>query len=271
MAVAVPRTGDPRRRPFWRDLHAVTGLYAGGVIAFLAVTGMPWSAVWGDQFLNLVRESGLGRPPPPTASGAWSHGGHDAPQGAGWTLEHAVLPADGHGAPSLSVVITSADRQGLARPYTVSIPRDPARAYTAAHVARRAETARNLYVDGHTGEVKADIRWSQFGIGAKGFEWGIAVHEGRQYGQINRWVMLTGCIGVWLLAISGLVMWWKRRPDGPGLKGLRAPPDPGSRARSAVLGLVLPLAVLFPLTGLSLLAAWGGDRLWAVLRLRMRA
>ena len=34
-------------RPFWRDLHAVTGLYAGGVILFLAVTGMPWSAFWG--------------------------------------------------------------------------------------------------------------------------------------------------------------------------------------------------------------------------------
>ena len=31
-----PSTG----RPFWRDLHAVTGLYAGAVILFLAVTGI---------------------------------------------------------------------------------------------------------------------------------------------------------------------------------------------------------------------------------------
>ena len=40
---------DPARRPFWRDAHAVTGVFAGGVIFFLAFTGMPWSAVWGDR------------------------------------------------------------------------------------------------------------------------------------------------------------------------------------------------------------------------------
>jgi uncharacterized iron-regulated membrane protein len=47
VAAFVPRTGDAKRRPFWRDLHAVTGFYVGGVVVFLAVTGMPWSAVWG--------------------------------------------------------------------------------------------------------------------------------------------------------------------------------------------------------------------------------
>src|SRR5690606_17864881 len=69
-AVAVPRLSSPAARPFWRDLHAVTGLYVGGVVAFLAVTGMPWSAVWGDVFLNQMRASGLGRPEAPAAT-AW--------------------------------------------------------------------------------------------------------------------------------------------------------------------------------------------------------
>ena len=36
--------GTPRRRVFWRDLHAVSGAFAGLVIGFLALTGMPWSA-----------------------------------------------------------------------------------------------------------------------------------------------------------------------------------------------------------------------------------
>lgn len=41
--------GKPHRRLFWRDLHAVTGIFAGGLILFLAVTGMPWSAIWGKK------------------------------------------------------------------------------------------------------------------------------------------------------------------------------------------------------------------------------
>lgn len=266
VAVAVPRAGDPRRRPFWRDLHAVTGLYAGGVIAFLAVTGMPWSAVWGDVFLAKMRESGLGRPPAPAAASPWAHSDHDAPAGTGWTLEGAVLHVAGHPhlpPARLSTVIAAAEARGLPRPYTISIPADPSLAYTAVRATEQAETARSLYVDGRTGEVKADIRWAQFGAGAKAFEWGIAVHQGQQYGWINRLLMLAGCLAVWGLGISGLVMWWRRRPRGRGGRPTIGAPfaPPGPRARAAVLGVVLPLAILYPLTGLSLVAAVVIDRL----------
>ena len=44
------------------------------------------------------------------------------------------------------------------------------------------------------GPVKGDIRYEQYGWGAKAFEWGIFTHQGTQYGQINRIVMLAGCI-----------------------------------------------------------------------------
>ena len=39
--------GTPKIRMFWRDLHAVTGLFTSSLIVFLAVIGMPWSQVWG--------------------------------------------------------------------------------------------------------------------------------------------------------------------------------------------------------------------------------
>lgn len=270
VAVAAPRRGDPARRPFWRDLHAVTGLYAGLVIAFLAVTGMPWSAVWGDRVLNVMRESGWGRPEAPPAAGPWAHPGpHDRPVGTGWTLEGAALHAHGAGAPRLSRVVEAAEARALPAPYTVSIPTDPALAWTVSRGTERAEDARSLYVDARTGEVLANLRWSQFGSGAKAFEWGIAVHQGLQYGWANRIVMLGGCLAIWVLAISGLAMWWKRRPRRGGLGAPVAPPGP--RARAAVLGIVLPLAVLYPLTGLSLLAAVVVDRLLeAVVRARRR-
>ena len=109
--------------------------------------------------------------------------------------------------------------------------------------------------------MKADLRWEQFGVLAKGFEWGIAVHQGMQYGWINRILMLLGCIAVWVLAISGLVMWWKRRPPSLSRHRLGAPPSPPRpRARTAVLCIVIPLSILYPLTGLSLVAALLLDR-----------
>lgn len=245
-------------RPFWRDLHAVTGLYAGAIIFFLAFTGMPWSAVWGDRFMVVVRETGLGRPEAPAAASPWVHAEHqDAPQGVGWTMEHAGMDGAMHGSPSLAKVIAATEANDLARPYLITVPASADLAWTAAAQVRQAENARSLYVDGVTGEVRADIRYDQFGVGARAFEWGIATHQGTQYGQINRLVMLSGCIAVWLLGISGLVMWWRRRPSGR----LGAPvAPPGPRLRAAVLGIVLPFSILYPLTGLSLVAALLLDR-----------
>jgi uncharacterized iron-regulated membrane protein len=212
--------------------------------------------------MAVLRDTNLGRPPAPAAASPFSHAkAHDAPAGVGWTMDHAVMQAGMARDPSLSRVVAVAEARHLARPYLVSIPQTGDLAWTLARQTRRAEDARSLYVDGQTGAVKADIRWSQCGAGAKAFEWGIAVHQGMEYGWVNRIVMLLGCAGVWTLAISGLVMWWKRRPPDLGRLRMGAPPAPPERRlRFAVVGIVAPLAVLYPLTGLSLLAALALDR-----------
>lgn len=264
VATFAPQTIDSRRRPFWRDLHALTGFYVGGVVLFLAVTGMPWSAVWGDKVMGAVKETGLGRPPAPVA-GAWQRAQHhDAPVGAGWTMEGMVMTHDhaGHGGHGgLAQVLRVADQASLASPYTVNIPKADDTAYTLTTQATRVQDSRSLYVDAASGRLLGDIGYDQFGVGAKAIEFGIYTHQGTQFGQANRIVMLLGCIGVWLLAISGLVMWWKRRPPNLSRRRLGAPPaPPGPRARAAVLGIVLPLAILYPLTGLSLIAAVLLDR-----------
>lgn len=161
-------------------------------------------------------------------------------------------------------VVSATESAGLARPYLIGLPASADRAVTAAVQNRAAGDARLIYLSPE-GRVLADVRADQFGIGARAFEWGIAVHEGRQYGQINRWIMLLACVSVWILGISALTMWWKRRP-----KGKLAPPQapPGPRVRAAVLGIVLPFCVVYPLTGLSLLAALAVDRLWTLSRRR---
>lgn len=237
-------------RPLWRDIHAVTGLYAGAAIFFLAFTGMPWSAVWGDRVMGAAREAGFGRPAAPAASD-WTHAEHgDTPQGVGWTLDHAamttaVAPLD------LDRGLAAAEDAGMPRPYLATLPQSPDRAVTVAYQNLRSEDARVIYLD-RQGDILRDVTAADFGVGARAFEWGIAVHQGTQYGQINRWIMLLACVAVWILSISALAMWWSRRPKGR----LGAPVAPaGPRAKTAVLAIVLPLAILYPLTGLSLVVA----------------
>ncbi|MFN3558767.1 MAG: PepSY-associated TM helix domain-containing protein [Brevundimonas sp.] len=255
---------DVRRRPFWRDLHALTGLYVGGVILFLAVTGMPWSAVWGDRIMDVVKTSGLGRPAAPVA-GAWQRAGHaDHPDGAGWTMEGMVLPAHDHAAMAgpLSGMVERADAARLPRPYMIAIPAASDTTWTVTAQVKRVQDSRALYIDPSDHRIVADIGFSQFGAGAKAIEWGIYTHQGTQFGSINRWIMLAGCIGIWLLAISGMVMWWTRRPPSLSARRLGAPTAPdGLRLRVVVLGIVVPLGLIYPLTGLSLIAALLLDRL----------
>ncbi|WP_408611102.1 PepSY-associated TM helix domain-containing protein [Caulobacter hibisci] len=241
----------PAKRLFWRDLHAVTGIFAGAVIVFLAVTGMPWSAFWGKEVRQLTTEAGLGRPKPPVVQ---SH--HDEPaEGVPWALQTKAAPAshhDHHAALGVDAIVGKARAAGLTDGFTLSLPKTPGGAWTAAYMPDKVENARTVYLDGADGRVLADIGYRDFGAAAKVIEWGIAVHQGQQFGLANKLLMLAGCISIWLLGVSAVVMWWKRRP-----KSRLAAPVPPAR-RGAYLGLlavVLPLAVLYPLVGASLAAA----------------
>jgi uncharacterized iron-regulated membrane protein len=49
LGVLVVRTGQGKRL-FWRDLHAVTGIWVSGAALVLIITGLPWTNVWGDGF-----------------------------------------------------------------------------------------------------------------------------------------------------------------------------------------------------------------------------
>jgi uncharacterized iron-regulated membrane protein len=91
--------------------------------------------------------------------------------------------------------------------------------------------------------------WKDYGWVPRAVEMGIMLHEGRFFGLANQLLMLFGCLIVILLAVSGTVMWWQRRPA----KTLGAPAMPpnfplwkGAVAIIAVMGLA------FPMVGISL-------------------
>lgn len=254
--------GRPKERLFWRDFHASTGAVAGAIILFLAVTGMPWSIVWGDAVQQMLAASGGDRPAPPVVgSAAPAHHHDEANATLPWSLQAAAPPAPSAPADvGPDAIVAAADARGVPRPWTLSLPRRPDAPYTLSHLADRAADTRVVYLDPATGGVLLDYGIADFGLLAQAIEWGVYTHMGTTYGEPNRIVMLLGCIGILLLAGSAPVLWWKRRRAGRLEAPPRAPdPKRGRRliAAMAVLGLV------YPLTGLTMLVAWVGERLWA--------
>jgi len=71
-----------------------------------------------------------------------------------------------------------------------------------------------LHLDQYSGKVLADVRFKDFGYLAQFSLWGIAAHEGQLFGLPNQILGTLAAGGVILIAISGLVMWWQRRPSG---------------------------------------------------------
>src|SRR4029079_14587325 len=41
------------RRVFWRDLHAVAGIWISTLALFLLITALPWTPIWGAGFKEL--------------------------------------------------------------------------------------------------------------------------------------------------------------------------------------------------------------------------
>lgn len=250
---ALSLAGRIGERRFWRNFHASVGALAGAVILFLAVTGMPWTIFWGAGFQSFVRSQQIGRPQAPTPE---SH--HDAH--LPWSMRGAAQPpASMHGDLGPDRAIAAVTARGLPAPWILDLPAAPGRPYRVSAAMERTSDVRVLYVDPATATILQDTHFADFGVGAKAFEWGIYTHQGRQYGEINRLIMLAGCVGMVLLALSAPVMWWKRRRHGQRW----SPPDrdAGSKAKGGLI-IAVVLGVLFPLTGMTMVAAWGSQRLW---------
>jgi uncharacterized iron-regulated membrane protein len=97
-------------------------------------------------------------------------------------------------------------------------------------------------------------------VAGKAMAVGIALHMG----TLGVWSVLANsvvCLSVLLLCVSGIVMWWKRRPAA--VARLAAPPMPKDMPlwQGAILvGLAVSLA--FPMAGLTLLTVMALDVLF---------
>ncbi|ADH89843.1 sulfite reductase [Ancylobacter novellus DSM 506] len=247
--------GTPRRRVFWRDLHAVTGAVAGLAIGFMSLSGMPWSVFWGAKVNEWVNSSNYGYPAGLYVDVPMSdeHLAH-ANGPTAWSLEQARMP-ESSPAPGQPIGIDEAaatfDRLGVAPGYALSLPGGPTGVYSAAVYPDDLSKQRVVHLDQYSGKPLLDMSYADYGPAAKAMEWGINVHMGQEFGLANQLLMLAVCLAILLMSVSAGVMWWKRRPKG----SLGIPPAPSDP--SVMRGLIALMAVvglIFPLVGASLLA-----------------
>jgi uncharacterized iron-regulated membrane protein len=274
-----PRTGSriwgvllPRLRgngrPFWRDVHAVSGFYGALVIGFMILTGLPWAVFWGTSFANISNQypdqRWVNYPKSTIPTGALNT---SVEKTVPWATEQTPMPQSAHvhgtdesahgpstqvANPGISVdtILGIAKDQKISSGFTVFLPEDSRGVYTISAPTTDPKQQAVLHVDQYSGQVITDIRWRDYGIVAKTVELGITVHQGTYFGIFNQLLMLFAALVVLLLAVSGTIMWWRRRPA----KVLGAPPMPANFPLwKTAVAIIFVMGILFPLVGISLI------------------
>ncbi|MEB0046500.1 MULTISPECIES: PepSY domain-containing protein [unclassified Pseudomonas] len=264
-----------RGRVLWRDLHAVTGFWGAAFLLVMLLSGMTWTGFWGKQYAEVWNRfpAAMWNDMPKSDVEARSLNSATR-QTVPWAMENTPMPMSGdhaehstndsaHARPaaptiSLQDVQNVAAQRHVEPGYSITFPATATGVFTIAVFADDPRNDATLHVDQYTGKVLADVRWEQYGKVARATEVGVMLHEGKMFGAFNQLVVLLICLMIVLSAVSGVVIWWKRRPDGKlGVPALR---HNLPKWKTGVV-IMLALAVIFPLVGASLIVVWLLDRL----------
>ena len=253
-------TGGSRRLA-WRDFHKTTGAILAPVLALQLISGLAWTDVWGGQFVQAWNTL-LATTAAPGQSAA-----HHETLNAGsskvvpWNLEQTPLPSSspqvGHDGVTIDAAIAAAQREGIGQRFFVGVPSGVDGIWTIAQTGLNKDITDptqelTVHVDQHTGNVVGRGGWNEYSPMARALASGIPLHMG----SLGSWNLVGAslvCLSVIALSLSGLVMWWLRRP-ARGWR-LAAPPRPDpARVPLVTWATAAILSVLFPLAGATLVA-----------------
>ncbi|HXQ98820.1 MAG TPA: PepSY domain-containing protein [Pseudomonas sp.] len=265
-----------RGRVLWRDLHAVTGFWGSVALLFMLLSGMTWTGMWGKVYADVWNTfpAAMWNQVPKSDKQAGDLNNASV-QTVPWAMENTPMPVSSgdhaehmnHGsmssapaAPSISLqrVVDIARERNIEPGYSITGPKTADGVFTVSVFADDPRNDATLHVDQYSGKVLADVRYADYSTVSKATELGVMLHEGKMFGWMNQLLILFICLMVLLSSVSGLVIWWKRRPQNRfGVPPLRHD-LPRWKIATAVM---LLLGVAFPLVGISMLAIWLLDRI----------
>lgn len=243
-------------RGFWRDLHAVTGFWISLFILFLLVTGLPWAKVWGEYFKEVRRLTGTA-----VVEQDWTVGvtpRTSVPEGSDEHRSHGnqmtnidsakEMPLDYS---PIDILLPSVRALHLPPPVFIIPPARPEGHWAAKSDTQNRPQRVKVMLDATTGAVLKRENFEDRHFLDRMIAIGVAAHEGQLFGWPNVALGVFAAGGLLILGISGMLMWWHRRPSGT----LGAPPpfptQPFPIGFKMVLGL---FCVYLPLFAASLLS-----------------
>jgi uncharacterized iron-regulated membrane protein len=236
---------------------------------------MAWTGFWGKQYADLWNRFPAAMwNNVPTSDQQARVLNTATQQTVPWAMENTPMPVSGdhaehmnhgamHAAPaaptiSLQQVVDLATSRKVEPGYSITPPTTAEGVFTVSVFANDPRNDATLHVDQYTGKVLADVRWEHYNGVARATETGVMLHEGKMFGWVNQLIVLLICLMILLSAVSGVVIWWKRRPVG----GLGVPPLRHDLPKwKTAMVIMLGLAIAFPLVGASLIVVWALDRL----------
>jgi uncharacterized iron-regulated membrane protein len=245
-------------RMLWRDLHAVTGLWACLFLLFLLISGLPWTKSWGGmlkqlrqsqstvavkQDWNTGRSSELAERKQANSPASSGHSGHGEHGGnGGFTLMDYAL---------LDKIAATTAPLNLAPPVLIAPPNQKSPLWTARSDSQNRPLRSTLKFDPNSGELTERQDFAQKPLLDRVIGYGVAAHEGQLFGWFNQALGLFTAFSSILLGISSAVLWWNRRPSGSlGAPRAAAP----ARMPLFLYAIIAVLGVLLPLLGISLLS-----------------
>lgn len=143
-------------------------------------------------------------------------------------------------------------------------PRGDRGAWTVASTTIAGDTQqpggdRVVHLDPATGEVLAEIRYSDYSPMGRFMAAGIPLHQA-DLGITNVFANILLCIAVIGMSVAALTAWWMRRLTG--VRRLVPPPLPADmRVWHGAIALMLALSLAFPLAAATLLTVLALDTL----------
>lgn len=231
-ALSVPKgTG----RPWWKQTHLFVGLFASFLIIPILLSGLPWTNVWGGGYSYVQKKTGQKSP-----SLRFSGGKVKSTTAEGDTI-------------SYDQVLATAAAQGLVTPYEVRPPKNAQGAFWIRSASKNRWDQSELIIDQYSGKVLNRVNFEDFPLMAKASSLGVSFHQGELYGWMNvAQNLIAACLAA-LLAVSGFVTWWIRRPAGS--LGVPTTPSRNIKLGLGMSALIVFLCCFLPLMGASLLVA----------------
>ncbi|EGE23894.1 PepSY-associated TM helix domain-containing protein [Moraxella catarrhalis] len=155
----------------------------------------------------------------PTHGDALNDGTKQVP----WVLEKTPMPSSTPTSnawqmtqPDIDFIDNMAKNMGFVGRYQINYPKTPTGVWSISQDSMSYDSPnptadRTVHIDRYSGEVLADIRYHDYSAFGKFMAVGIALHMGTA-GIFSILANLLFCLSVIAICISGLVMWWQRRP-----------------------------------------------------------